>query len=58
VDLSELGRPYGGGGSRRRGQAVETGAVVAVGNPDGLAVVKAGGWGKAHRSGPFGMRLL
>ena len=50
VDISELPRPRDGIGPPRRGQAVEVAAVVAVCNPDGLAIGEAGSGGEAHRS--------
>jgi hypothetical protein len=43
VCLSELGRPDGSGVTHRVGDGVEVAAIVAVGNPDGLAVAEAGG---------------
>ena len=49
VDISELPRPRDGIGPPRRGQAVEVAAVVAVCNPDGLAIGEAGGGREAHR---------
>ena len=51
VRLGVLGRPHGGGGAPWRGEAVELCAIVAVGNPDHLAVAEAGGRREAHRSG-------
>ena len=46
--LLKLRRPYGGRVTHGRGQAVKVGAVVAVGDPFGLAVGKAGGGREAH----------
>ena len=51
VDISELPCPRDGIGSPRRGQAVEVAAVVAIRNPDGLAIGEAGGRGEAHGLG-------
>lgn len=42
VDLSELSGPHAGSRSPGRGDLVEVGAVVAVGDPDGLAIGEAG----------------
>ena len=46
VCLSEVCRPRCG----RVPEAIEAGAIVTVGNPDGLAVSEAGSRGEAHES--------
>lgn len=51
MDLSELGGKHGGRHPIVGGQVVELAAVVAVGNPHGLAIGKAGGRREAHRVG-------
>ena len=51
MDLSELGGEHGGGVTHGVGDGVELAAVVAVGNPDRLAIGKAGGGGESHRRG-------
>ena len=51
VYLSELRRPYGGRdahGVDHRGVLIPGGAIVTVGDPDGLAVSEAGSRGEAH----------
>ena len=51
MNLSELRSPHAGSRPPGRGDLVKAGAVVAVGNPDGLAVGEAGSGGEAHRIG-------
>ena len=51
MDISELGGPGDGIGAPGRGDLVKAGAVVAVGDPDGLAIGEAGGGREAHRIG-------
>ena len=54
VCLSELRRPYGGrdaAGVDQIGVLIPGAAIVAVGNPDGLAITKAGSGGKTHDEG-------
>ena len=51
VNLGKLCRPYAGGDARgvnHRGALIPGGAVVTVGDPDGLAILEAGSRGEAH----------
>ena len=54
----ELGRPHGGGVPEVGGQFVELAAIVAVGDPHGLAIGEAGSGGEAHRSVACELREL
>jgi hypothetical protein len=54
VCLSELGGPGGGRyarGMNQIGAVVPGAAIVTVGDPDGLAITKAGSGGKTHDEG-------
>ena len=48
VGIGKLCRPDGGRVTHGVSDTVELTAIVAVGNPDGLAVSKAGSRGEAH----------
>lgn len=51
MSLRELRGPDRSGVTHGVGDGVEVAAVVAVGNPDGLAVTEAGGRREAHGVG-------
>ena len=51
MNLSELSSDHGSGDGIGGRDGVKVAAVVAVGDPHGLAVLEAGGGGKAHRFG-------
>jgi len=53
-----LGGPYGGRVTHGVGDPIELAAVVAVGDPHGLAVAEAGGGGEAHRVRCVCLRIL
>ena len=51
MGVSELLCPDGSGMTHGVGDLIEVAAIVAVGDPDRLAITKAGGGGEAHRVG-------